>query len=359
LDLSFYPLTLEALEQASADSLCLFVGEDERPLTGLAGLADWRLAGGLSRWLRSGLLAGTAGEAVLMPIPALGFPRLFLFGLGPSSQTDEQVVARTADCMRRLQLAGVESVALQLPARLQPEMGIRTLIEQRAAPLRALVFAADPAALVSALSRAASSGPAEVKHERRVIKVELPARPQASPPKAWPAVRSFPPQVPVAPPLPFATSSARGQGGVAEQGKRDGLRPEQARPARPEPAARAEREGPTPVDDVPIAPPAPDSEPPLAPGQPPAAKEAPAQASPDGAGTSPVPATTAAPAAVSASPATTTTSLPPMLGAGRKTSSPGLPAAAAGRVPLPVDHQAPRYKPPPENGSRRGKKKRR
>ena len=43
MDLSFFPLTLEAIDQAAAESLCLFIGADERPLTGLAGLTDWRV----------------------------------------------------------------------------------------------------------------------------------------------------------------------------------------------------------------------------------------------------------------------------------------------------------------------------
>ena len=62
MDLSFYPLTMEAVDQADAEALCLFVAADERPLTGLAGLADWRLCGRLSRMLRSGIVTGAGGE---------------------------------------------------------------------------------------------------------------------------------------------------------------------------------------------------------------------------------------------------------------------------------------------------------
>ena len=84
MDLSFYPLTLEALDQAQAESLCFFVGEDERLLRGLAGLVDWRLAGGLSRHLRSGFVRGHAGDALLTIFgPWLGFQKLFIFGIGP------------------------------------------------------------------------------------------------------------------------------------------------------------------------------------------------------------------------------------------------------------------------------------
>jgi Cytosol aminopeptidase family, N-terminal domain len=211
VDLSFYPLTLEAIDQADADSLCLFVGEDERPLTGLAGLADWRLAGGLSRLLRKGVVKGFVGEALLTPGSRLGFRKLFLFGLGPAQQSEEALASHVAESLRRLQAAGVENAAMQLPSRLSLDLGIRTLIDEPLAPARALVFGPDPAALVSALSQAATRGLMDAKHERRVIKVPGPPRPGPTgrvgpPPKAPPL------EVPKASPLPFAPSSARGPG---------------------------------------------------------------------------------------------------------------------------------------------------
>src|SRR5450755_448413 len=103
MDLSFYPLTLEALDQAQAESLCLFVGEDERPLRGLAGLVDWRLAGGLSRFLRSGLVTGKGGDALLtMPGPRLGFHKLFIIGMGLRGQTEEELSQRLLEGISRL-----------------------------------------------------------------------------------------------------------------------------------------------------------------------------------------------------------------------------------------------------------------
>ena len=233
MDLSFYPLTLEAIDQADAESLCLFVGEDERPLTGLAGLADWRLSGGLSRLLRKGLVQGSAGEALLTPGAKLGFRKLFLFGLGPIGngnarsaqqaaqwppqlqppqlQDEEELAARVSECLRRMQAAGVENAAMQLPARLPLNLGIRTLIDETQAPARGLVFGPDPAALVRALSHAASRGPMESKHERRVIKVPGPPRP-APPLRLGPPPKQAPVEVPKASPLSFAPSNARGPG---------------------------------------------------------------------------------------------------------------------------------------------------
>lgn len=222
MELSFYPLTLEAIDQAAAESLCLFVAADERPLTGLAGLADWRLSGRLSRLLRSGLLTGDAGEAVLTPPGSrLSFRKLFLFGLGATVQSEEQLALRVAEALRKLAQAGVQEAALQLPARLPVEVGLRALLDELQGPGRALVFAPDPQKLVMALSHAASRGTVQV--ERRVVKVPpppslAPAKPVS--PAAWPqrdrgappasagvrqpAAPTAPVAVPKASPLPFA-----------------------------------------------------------------------------------------------------------------------------------------------------------
>src|SRR6266446_3210351 len=57
-------------EQAAIDQLIQHTSTNwklERPLTGLAGLVDWRLSGRLSRLIRAGLVIGAAGEALLTP----------------------------------------------------------------------------------------------------------------------------------------------------------------------------------------------------------------------------------------------------------------------------------------------------
>jgi hypothetical protein len=176
MDLSFYPLTMEAVDQADAEALCLFVSADERPLTGLSGLADWRLCGRLSRMIRSGLVTGSGGEALLTPPGSrLSFKKLFVFGLGGAA-TEDELAGRVAEALRKLAHAGVRDAALQLPTRLPPERGVRTLTEGDGSLSRALVFAAEPARLVTLLSQ--SSGAPQV--ERRVVKV--PSPPKASPP---------------------------------------------------------------------------------------------------------------------------------------------------------------------------------
>jgi hypothetical protein len=203
MELSFFPLTLEAVDQSAAEALCVFVGEDERPLAGLAGLADWRLSGGLSRLLRSGLLKGVQGEALLTPARRLPFHKLFLFGIGPQQQGEDELSACVVEALRKLASARVEDAALQLPARLSPEAGIRVLLDAEHAPARALVFGPDPAALVRALSQAARSRGTSAPPERRVVKVP-------GPPRATPPPRPAPP--PRQPPMdtPKATPPATG-----------------------------------------------------------------------------------------------------------------------------------------------------
>jgi Cytosol aminopeptidase family, N-terminal domain len=224
MELSYYPLTMEALDQADAEALCLFVSEDERPLTGLAGLVDWRLSGRLSRMIRAGLVIGAAGEALLTPPGMrLAFKKLFVFGLG-SARTDDELAARLADALRRLAQAGVKDAALQLPARLAPERGVQTLMDGDGAIARALVFTPEPAKLVTSLSQ--SSGTSQV--ERRVVKV--PSPPKASPP---PRTRQKPTPASGSPPVPPAAAAATPPASEAAQtGDAPAPRPLPPRPQR-------------------------------------------------------------------------------------------------------------------------------
>jgi hypothetical protein len=191
MDLSFSPLTLEAIDLAAAESLCLFVASDERPLTGLAGLADWRLSGRLSRLLRGGLLTGDAGEAVLtQPGARLAFRKLFLFGLGSSDQSEAALVLRIAEALRKLVEAGVREAALQLPSRVSPEAGVRVLIEELQGPGRAIIFGAEPIRLAAALSKLAP--------DRKAAKIATPqgVSPSPLPPEPKPKPKPKPEREP-------------------------------------------------------------------------------------------------------------------------------------------------------------------
>ena len=193
MDLTFFPLTLDAIDQAAAESLCLFVASDERPLTGLAGLVDWRLTARLSRLVRGGQLTGEAGEAVLTsPGPRLAFRKMFLFGIGPSGQNDDQLQGHVAEALRKLAHAGVRDAALQLPPRLSPEVGVRTLIDELQGSGRTVVFAHEPQKMIAALSKVARG---QARVEQRTVKVQAPAPsvPVAAEPGIAPAIESEPP----------------------------------------------------------------------------------------------------------------------------------------------------------------------
>ena len=87
---------LRQLDDRPADALVLAYHADERPLTGLAGLADWRLRGVISRWLRTGFATGELGEHVLYPVAGRLPQRLVLaVGLGRRSEhrTDRATAA--------------------------------------------------------------------------------------------------------------------------------------------------------------------------------------------------------------------------------------------------------------------------
>lgn len=96
--------SLHALDGAEGDALALFLGP-ERPLQGLAGLADWRLAGALSRVLRQGHFEGRSGEQLLLPSQGrLGLPRVFCFGVAEPAADEtafRQIAYRALDALLR------------------------------------------------------------------------------------------------------------------------------------------------------------------------------------------------------------------------------------------------------------------
>lgn len=100
------------------DALCLFIPEDERPLQGLAGFADWRLCGSLSNILRSERFVGALGDRLLFPIfRGLSTQRAFCFGLGPrpSFHPETMLGPLVQKAMAVLDKAGCRSLALEIP----------------------------------------------------------------------------------------------------------------------------------------------------------------------------------------------------------------------------------------------------
>jgi hypothetical protein len=178
MDLSFHPLSLDALDQVTVESLCLFIASDQRPLTGLAGLADWRLSGKLSRLLRAGLVSGESGEAVLTPPgPRMAFEKMFLFGLGQSEQGEETLVAQIAAALHKVGQAGVRTAALQLPARLGPEAAVKILVAELKGPTRALVFSPEPQKLAVVHAQMTGGRPPPPVKEPTAVRHRTPTPP--------------------------------------------------------------------------------------------------------------------------------------------------------------------------------------
>lgn len=151
-DLRFVPRDLRQLDELGAEVIACGVYRDERPLAGLAGLLDWRLAGRLSRLARRDFLVGDVGELVTLPVRSrLPFDKLLLAGLGPRAAfgeaTFKAVLERTLDALEGLH---VKKAVMELPGR-----GDGAITAPRAAELLldlvgdeerdALTFVEDPA----------------------------------------------------------------------------------------------------------------------------------------------------------------------------------------------------------------------
>jgi hypothetical protein len=76
-------LDTRAVERVPAKLALAGVFEDERPLRGAAGRADWRLCGLLTELLRAGSMTGRSGEATLVGSSGrLASDALLVVGLG-------------------------------------------------------------------------------------------------------------------------------------------------------------------------------------------------------------------------------------------------------------------------------------
>ena len=118
LEITTHELGFDPLDSLPGlDSLCVFVGEDERPLRGAAGFLDWRMSGSFSRVLVSGFFVGTPGDTLLIPTNGqIAIPRVFAIGLGRAQGlTEEALAAALRTAAQVLGKARAQAVALELP----------------------------------------------------------------------------------------------------------------------------------------------------------------------------------------------------------------------------------------------------
>ncbi len=107
----------QEVDQLQTDALVLSFFQDERPLTGAAGLSDWHMCGRLSRLIMAKYVRGDFGDPLLMPAARrMACQKILLLGLGPRAKYDfdlyRSIVNRACDALRKL---NVTRFALSLP----------------------------------------------------------------------------------------------------------------------------------------------------------------------------------------------------------------------------------------------------
>jgi len=135
MELRFITPQLRRLDLAATEVLVAALFADERPPHGVAGLADWRLSGRVSRLIQRGFATGELGEVLLLPgKPKLPFDKLIFFGAGPRGELTERtfrvVVEKILDTLEGLR---ARTAVVQLPGRhfdaIAPERAADILLE--------------------------------------------------------------------------------------------------------------------------------------------------------------------------------------------------------------------------------------
>jgi hypothetical protein len=178
-------LGLPAIDALAVDALAMFVGP-ERPLQGLAGFADWRLCGLISRAIREGAYGPDSGEALLLPSGGrIAVPRIFCFGLPEPARDAAEFSAAARRLCLAMHKARSDSWAGTLPAT-EPgvELAAGTLFLQELLPAapRRLVLLGDVRALHQDLLAGRDAlDTADLEIVAPVQRVEMPSRATALP----------------------------------------------------------------------------------------------------------------------------------------------------------------------------------
>ena len=178
-------LGLPAIDALDVDALAVFIGP-ERPLQGLAGYADWRLCGLISRAIREGSYRPDTGEALLLPSGGrIAVPRIFCFGLPQDPPDRAALAAQLERLCQAMHRAGSESWAGALPAVPKGvELSLGQLLLGALLPVapRRLVLLGDARGLHKELAAAREAlGRRDLEIVTPVLRVELPPRPGGLP----------------------------------------------------------------------------------------------------------------------------------------------------------------------------------
>jgi len=178
-------LGLPAIDALDVDALAVFVGP-ERPLQGLAGYADWRLCGLISRAIRDGTYRPDTGEALLLPSGGrIAVPRIFCFGLPADPPDQAAFTAELERLCRAMRRAGSETWAGALPPSPRGvELSLGQVFLGALMPVapRRLVLLGDARGLHKELAAAREAlGRRDLEIVTPVLRVELPPRPGGLP----------------------------------------------------------------------------------------------------------------------------------------------------------------------------------
>jgi hypothetical protein len=135
MELRFVLPELRSLDETAAELCACSIWSDERPMRGLAGLLDWRLAGRLSAMQRAGFVQGKRGELLLVPgKPHLPFEKVLVVGLGARAAFGEDDFRDAVGLLART-LVGVRvrRAMVELPGRvgdaILPERALRLTLD--------------------------------------------------------------------------------------------------------------------------------------------------------------------------------------------------------------------------------------
>jgi hypothetical protein len=173
-------LGLAAIDALDTEALAVYVGP-ERPLQYLAGFADWRLCGLISRTIRDGRYDPDTGEALLVPSGGrIAVPRIFCFGLPRPPRDAAEFAVEARRLTVAMHKAGSASWAGAFPM-LAPDAAVpasRLFLEALLpnAP-RKLVLLGEARPLYKDLLQAREAlGASDVELVAPVSKVEMPSR---------------------------------------------------------------------------------------------------------------------------------------------------------------------------------------
>ena len=92
--------TSSPIDQVEAVCAVMSYFQDERPLKGMTGLADWRLGGSLSKHILDDRIDGRFGDVLMFPIGhRLQVNRALMVGLGPKTKYNFESFSV---CVRRI-----------------------------------------------------------------------------------------------------------------------------------------------------------------------------------------------------------------------------------------------------------------